>query len=311
MKKIGVVIITKDRWDDLERTINAFLSQTYDNKEIIVVDNASSDATRKTIKKYADKVKYYRLPSNLNTLTLNVGIALTDADVIWRTDDDSQPESETAFERIMDVFAKHEDIHIIATTDIEVKRGNMLWNWYDEDIDFDNPPAGGYPSYTFLGGGAGIRREVIEKIGGFWDFGVEELDFATRAILAGFNIRYFSNIRVLHFASPNSRPTAQRWVQHGKQLIRYQWQYFSFFKALGRSLILVFTESVNAVSMKINPQWYIYGIFAMINAAFQARLSEKQLIPKDMLFATTRGKSLAKNQYNYFKTRFLGLFRKK
>lgn len=90
---VSVIIPTYNRGDVIGNTIKSVLEQTYDNIEIIIVDDASSDNTSDVIAGYEDKrIKYYRSEKNLGPSgARNVGIkyaqfqfvAFIDSDVIW------------------------------------------------------------------------------------------------------------------------------------------------------------------------------------------------------------------------------------
>ena len=45
MKKVSVIIINRNRKSDLKECLTSVLNQDYQKKEIIVVDNASSDGS--------------------------------------------------------------------------------------------------------------------------------------------------------------------------------------------------------------------------------------------------------------------------
>lgn len=53
---ISVVTVCYNCKDDLERTIQSVLSQTYDNIEYVVVDGNSQDGTKDVLKKYKDSI---------------------------------------------------------------------------------------------------------------------------------------------------------------------------------------------------------------------------------------------------------------
>ncbi len=298
--KISVVIITHNRIEDLKRTIPAFLSQTYENKEIILVDNASKDGTSEWIKKEFPDVKYMWLPDNFDIRAINIGIELSDGDVIWRTDDDSYPEDTNTFQQIVDIFHKNDDVHVIATEDVEVRQNYRVWDWYPLEVDKTNVPDNGFPSNVFPGTGAAIRRKVYDEIGGFWEFGFEELDFCTRAIVAGYNVRYFPNIRTLHWASPGGRQSGPRWVKVSKQFIRYQWKYFPFMMALSRFIQIYFFQLTVAVLQRIPFTAFMEGAFGMIATMFGTYRDERVVVPKDKIKDITLGVSIGKNQRQYF-----------
>jgi len=57
--KISVVLITRNREEDVRRSLEGYLRQTYPNKEIIVVDNASTDGTREMMKNDYPNINIY------------------------------------------------------------------------------------------------------------------------------------------------------------------------------------------------------------------------------------------------------------
>ncbi|MFW5662859.1 MAG: glycosyltransferase family 2 protein, partial [Bacteroidota bacterium] len=287
--RISVVIVTHNRRDDLRNTIKAFENQTYPDKEIIIIDNASQDGTKDMMNEEFPYINYTWLPDNFDIRAINIGIEFSTGDIIWRTDDDSYPESPEAFERIVNIFLKYPDIHIIASQNVEVSSNYTESTQTHLELDRNNIPEKGYKYNYFPGTGAGIRREVINKIGGFWGFGFEEIDFCTRAIASGFNIRFFPDLRVLHFSSPGGKTPDWKWVRVSQQLIRYQWKYFPFFRALGRSLQFFTAQIFFGILNRVGFAAFMEGIFGMISSAFMAYRAERQVLPPDKLKDVTLG----------------------
>lgn len=54
--KISVITVCYNCKDDLEKTINSVLSQTYDNIEFVVVDGDSKDGTKDVLNRYKEKI---------------------------------------------------------------------------------------------------------------------------------------------------------------------------------------------------------------------------------------------------------------
>jgi GT2 family glycosyltransferase len=308
--KISVIIVTRNRREDLIVTLNGFNKQTYKNYEIIIVDNASDDGTREMIENDYPEVKYLWLPDNFDIRSINIGIEMSDGDIIWRTDSDSNPESEHEFQKVIDIFEKHSDIDIISMEDVEVRRGNLIWEWYPIKVDKNNIPENGFKAHIFPGTGAAIRRKVYDKIGGFWEFGFEELDFCTRAIVAGFSIRYFPNIRVLHYATPTERDNSERWIRISKQFVRYTWKYFPFFKALWRFFVIFLSQLLQAIISKVSVGAFVEGILTMLTTVFSTYRKERRVVPNELLHEITMGVSLTKTQIKYFAEVFTNKFKK-
>lgn len=59
MNKISVITVVYNDVTHIETTIKSFLSQTWPNKEYIVIDGGSNDGTVDIIKRYADKIAYW------------------------------------------------------------------------------------------------------------------------------------------------------------------------------------------------------------------------------------------------------------
>lgn len=281
--KISVVIVTRNRKDDLIRTISSFLEQTYRNKEIIVIDNGSTDGTKEAIPQLFPTVHYEWIPENFDVRSIILGVYKSEGDIIWRCDSDSFPESPDAFEKVVEIFQRYPNIDIIAVEDVEVRRGYEVWHWYKKPVDKLNVPLEGYPSAGFSGGGAAIRRKVFETIGGFNGFGYEEFDFAARAIIAGFNIRYFPNIRSLHFASDSERFRKERWLDTSIQFVRYTWRFFPFWHAVGRSFVIIAFQLLEGIIQRVGLLRFVEGFLSMIATAIHTYRTERMVVPKDKL----------------------------
>ena len=299
--RISVVIVTRNRQEDVKRSIDAYLSQEYDDKELIVVDNQSTDGTREMIENEYPQIKYLWLPDNFDIRSINIGVEMSTGDIIWRTDSDSHPESPKAFQMAADIFRTQPDIHIISTEDIEVRKGNEPWNWYPLPCDKVNVPAEGYKANFFPGTGAAIKREVFNKIGGFWEFGFEELDFCTRAIVAGFNVRYFPNIRTLHYGSPQDRDNTNRWIWTSRQFMRYNWRYFPTGMAFKRMVQIFIYQMLIAIIYRYPFTAVIECFFALLSVTFNTIRNERRVVPPEKIEDITLGVSIAKTQYRFFK----------
>lgn len=67
--KLSVVIPTRNRAALLKRSIGFVLQQTYKDLELIIIDNASSEETKKVVKSFSDvRVTYRRNPKNLGII---------------------------------------------------------------------------------------------------------------------------------------------------------------------------------------------------------------------------------------------------
>jgi len=89
---ISIIITTYNRASLVVRAIQSALSQTYNNIEIIIVDDCSGDGTKEVVKPYLGKrVKYIRNSVNIGlSASRNVGIAASRGEYISFLDDDDE-----------------------------------------------------------------------------------------------------------------------------------------------------------------------------------------------------------------------------
>lgn len=94
--KVSIIIPTYKRSNYLPRAIDSVLSQTYENIQVIVVDDNDPDTewrlkTSQLMKKYEDnyKVKYICHQCNMNgSVARNTGLRVCDGDLVTYLDDD-------------------------------------------------------------------------------------------------------------------------------------------------------------------------------------------------------------------------------
>lgn len=90
-EKVTVCIPTYNRADTIANAVTSVLNQTYDNLEILIVDNASSDNTENVIEQFQDpRIQYIyckeKLDVNYNFMRA-AGYAKTDIICIFHSDD--------------------------------------------------------------------------------------------------------------------------------------------------------------------------------------------------------------------------------
>lgn len=115
-QKISVIITTYNRATLLEEAIKSVLMQTYDNVEIIVIDDCSSDNTKEIVEKFkSDKIIYYKNEKNKGCgINRKEGLAkYATGEYIIFLDDDDKFIDEKYFEKALKVFRKHSDISIV------------------------------------------------------------------------------------------------------------------------------------------------------------------------------------------------------
>lgn len=88
---VSVIIPTYNRAALLCEAIDTVLAQSYQNTEIIVIDDGSTDDTTAAVQKYGDRIRYTRRPNAGVNAARNLGlkqargdyVALLDSDDLW------------------------------------------------------------------------------------------------------------------------------------------------------------------------------------------------------------------------------------
>lgn len=193
---VTVNILSYNRKDELLLTITKVYEQTYKNIEIVVVDNASSEATTQTIENKFPAVKLIKLKKNIGIAGWNEGFKFSNGEYILVLDDDSYPLKNT-ISLAVDCIKNDTKIGVVCLPVF-----NKRFNVYESDhISEDNPN-------TFIGCGALIRKNIFAKTDYFNEFLFlyeHETEFSMRVINSGYNIRYCKEADIIHENSVSNR----------------------------------------------------------------------------------------------------------
>ena len=183
---VSVVVIFLDEERFLEEAVESVLGQTFDDWELLLVDDGSTDASTETARRYAEggagRVRYLEHPGHENrgmSATRNLGVAhargryvaFLDADDVW------EPNKLAEQVAILDA---HPEVGMVCGA-------SLYWrSWTgapgDEDVavavggppDRATPPPGLSLALYPLGDGAApcpsslvVRRDVLARVGGF------------------------------------------------------------------------------------------------------------------------------------------------
>ena len=88
--KVSIVIPVYNGEDYLAYAIDSALSQTYENKEIVVINDGSTDNTDEICKSYGDKIRYFVKKNGGVASALNLAIEKMDGEYFsWLSHDDA------------------------------------------------------------------------------------------------------------------------------------------------------------------------------------------------------------------------------
>lgn len=212
---VSYVIITMNRHDELSGCLLNLRAQKYSRKQVIVVDNGSTDNTVQMVRQQFPEVQLVPLESNQGVAGgRNRGIEAAKGEVCIFIDDDARLIDPETTSRVVEYFKTDEQLACVAFHIYNAFNGKEDYKTIPR-IDKKSLKTDYYCSY-FCGCGFALRRQLFVEIGMFWEklfYSGEELDFSYRLIEHGYRLIYSASIKVAHREVPDARPKGQ-WVYY-------------------------------------------------------------------------------------------------
>ena len=200
---VSIVIPTYNREKVIVNSISSVLDQSYQDIELIVVDDGSTDNTEGVIRNISDpRVRYIRQNNQGACAARNLGIteskgeyvAFQDSDDVWKPD---------KLQKQMQIMIDHPEVDIVSCKTICERIGGTSF------ISLNNQPGGiltretgpyGISTQTLL-----VRKRVFERT--LFDTNVtryQDLDFMLCAMKNGFSVFVVPEILVERHHEANS-----------------------------------------------------------------------------------------------------------
>jgi glycosyltransferase involved in cell wall biosynthesis len=198
--KISTIIPTRNRKDTLKRLLDSLLSDDYQNKEIIVVDGASTDGTVELLRSYGDWIQWISEPDEGEFDARNKAIRLSTGDIIRNvSDDDVHVTGSFAF--AARYFEENPEIDMIfgqALIFYEEQGGTLTLldgrRRTSKSITLRNFICGYAP--LVVSEAVFFRRRVIDKIGYFENVRGGDYEYWARAAKAGLKLAVVDRVFV-------------------------------------------------------------------------------------------------------------------
>jgi poly-beta-1,6 N-acetyl-D-glucosamine synthase len=194
--KISIIVPAYNEDKTITSTIQSLQKLDYPNYEIIVVDDGSSDQTyQKALQSKDNRTKVIHQPNMGKPNALNTGIAQSSGDIVLTVDADTTLHKD-ALSKIADHFAMNPKIGAIAGN-VKIKNEHSIINVlqsaeYATGINLVRKAQSVLGCVLVVPGPiAAIRREVIQRSGGFSDETfAEDFDMTLAILKAGYRIEY-------------------------------------------------------------------------------------------------------------------------
>ena len=198
MPKVSVLLSNYNGDKHLDESISSVLSQTYKDFEFIIVDDASTDSSRKVIENYHDKrIKKYYAEKNRNiAYSLNLALSMASGEYIARIDSDDVWEL-NKLEIQVQYMENHSECGACFTkVNIIDEYSNIANDMCDEYFQLfnsaENKSQREWLRFFFYQGNClchpsvVIRRNVLEHVGGYYHLAyvpAEDYELWTRIVM--------------------------------------------------------------------------------------------------------------------------------
>jgi len=252
MKGVSIVIPNWNGGEKIIRCLKSVFNQHYENKEVIVIDNGSTDGSKEEIKKKFDVIVIENKENLGCVKAINQGIKKANHDYILRLDNDVVLYNTFTIKLLVDAIKSHSKIDntgvVVPKTTYyrepkkicSIESKISLVTSKVNSVGLNEIDKGQYDSIRDIESAPGacmlIRKDVFKKVGLFDEkFLVyyEDLDWCLRLRKKGFKMKYIPHVNVLHDCKENINVNPFVVKQYIKSKLLFMkkhgiWPLFSF-----------------------------------------------------------------------------------
>lgn len=221
---VSIILATYNRVEWLPKSIGSVLQQTYQNWELIVWDDGSSDATELFVRSINDqRIRYFYHDNRGKSYALNHGILNCKGNYFAFLDDDDQWEEHKLSHQVS-ILETHPEIELLFSDFQNINLStNQIGTGFAQctrgliKLKVDHIEAGLYQircgmpegmlASNFIASTSVItRRSVLERVGKFNEGlrNSEDFEYWFRASLQGIAFAYVESILITRVKPPNS-----------------------------------------------------------------------------------------------------------
>lgn len=212
MARVSVVIPTYNYGKYIKSAINSVLNQSMPPREIIVVDDGSTDDTKRICMDFGAKIQYSYQQNSGPAAARNRGAKLSQGDALLFLDADDKLTSNAISKMVSQLDANPDCSYVY--TDMQFF-GDASGVFKSHNFD----PTSLVVQGNFIGVGVLIRKAAFNKVGGFRTLpAFEDYDLWLRLYKHGFNGLYLPEPLYLYRRHEGSRDDMSE--QRKKEIIR-------------------------------------------------------------------------------------------
>ena len=198
--RASVIVVTRDRANSLDRTLEALRNLDYPDYDVLVVDNGSCDHTKEVIRRHGTKFIFCPSERGIGACR-QAGVLAATGEIIAFCDDDCVPNSDWLSNLVQRLQEPNAGIVAGQVVNIgfpdnmqrkgrsrHLRNGKLAWAEDYRDAEF------------FGNMNLAFRKEIIQRIGGYDSFFnvMEEIDLQIRVRKEGFDILYEPDAVLTH-----------------------------------------------------------------------------------------------------------------
>lgn len=250
---VSIIIVNWNRKEDLLFTLANVSKDKYPFKEVIIVDNGSTDGSASDVPEKFPSFTYVNLASNVGCEEgYNVGVLHSNGEYVVFLDSDAYIE-EGGIQKIVQLFLSDTSIGIIDP---------LILNYHTQ-LPQNSPSNWPIKGTMFTGCAVALRRVLLDEIGlrpaNFFIY-ASEADVSIRALSAGYNIEHAEHIIAYHKESPVQRLSSKFFFYSTRNIIWLICKYYPIIPALRELLFHLIWNLI--LSLKTgNFVQYLKGVY--------------------------------------------------
>jgi len=254
---ITIGILNRDGLDRLKKTIPSILKQSYVNKEVLVIDNGSTDNSIEFLSSF-QQIKIIKNKENLGaSKARNILVKNASGEYILMIDNDIEFFDENFLKKILKDYLKLDNPAFLSPLiiDHETNHLNPLALYFNKLQPKKIRPEEIYAKGCFqMPGFQGciffFKKDVFFKLGGFDDiypFNIDDYDMSARAYIFGYKNYVTTNLLAIHHGI-DTRNNADS----------YAWKHKTYLAGFGRTIWKNYTLKNALIWWPISSAWIFY-----------------------------------------------------
>jgi GT2 family glycosyltransferase len=232
---VTISILNFERKETLRLALKRAVSQDYENLEVLVVDNASTDGSGRLVQEEFPTVRLHQLDQNMGCAARNVGVANANGEFVITLDNDVLLTDTDAARRVVQIFTEQPSLSCINFKILDAT-GKLSQHDWCHPRDWRRFSEEEFLTDYVLEGASAFRRKAFVEADGYWApffLGHEGLDLGLRLIDSGYDLLYTPRIAVTHLISPEARPSSRIYYTFTRNGIWVALRNHRLFQALG------------------------------------------------------------------------------